>query len=103
MDKEKCAECGTVLNIHGCLNCGAPVCCPKCCDDDRKAAYTKRLEDELADARETLKSIVDADWRTWQELASPEEFVRWAKSRANHALVRHNACGEPGLTEPGKD
>ena len=34
MDKEKCAECGTVLNIHGCLNCGAPVCCPKCCNQD---------------------------------------------------------------------
>ena len=54
-------------------------------------AYAKRLEDELADVRETLKGIVDADWRTWQELASPDEFVRWAKSRANHALVRNNA------------
>lgn len=30
--EEKCVICGTVLNIHGCLNCGAPVCCPKCCD-----------------------------------------------------------------------
>ena len=49
------------------------------------------MEEEIETLRETLKSIVDADWRTWQELASPEEFVRWAKSRANHALVRHNA------------
>ncbi len=36
--------------------------------------------------RSTLHGIVDADWRKWEELASPEEFVRWAKSRANHVL-----------------
>jgi len=41
--------------------------------------------------RETLQAIVDADWRKWQELASSEEFVRWAKSRANHALLPANA------------
>jgi hypothetical protein len=35
---------------------------------------------------ETLRGIVNANWRTWDELASPEEFERWAKSRANHAL-----------------
>ena len=55
------------------------------------SAYAKRLEDQLEDMRTTLNGIVDADWRTWQELASPDEFVRWAKSRANHALVRNNA------------
>jgi len=36
--------------------------------------------------RETLRGIVEADWRSWEELASPDEFVRWAKHRANHAL-----------------
>lgn len=36
--------------------------------------------------RSTLQGIVGADWRKWEELASPEEFVRWAKSRANHVL-----------------
>lgn len=34
MSEEKCEICRTVLNIHGCLNCGAPVCCLKCCMDD---------------------------------------------------------------------
>lgn len=37
---------------------------------------------------ETLQGIADADWRKWEELASPEEFVRWAKSRANHMIAR---------------
>jgi len=41
---------------------------------------------ELQRLRETLQGIADADWRRWEELASPEEFVRWAKSRAAHAL-----------------
>ena len=29
---ETCDECGTQL-INRCLTCGAPVCCPKCCDE----------------------------------------------------------------------
>lgn len=28
---EKCEECGTPL-INNCLTCGAPICCPKCCE-----------------------------------------------------------------------
>lgn len=60
-----------------------------------KELRAERLEAELVEEnrklRETLQSIVDADWRKWQELASPEEFVRWAKARANHALVTPNA------------
>ena len=32
---EECDECGTKL-IARCLQCGAPVCCPKCCDEDHK-------------------------------------------------------------------
>ena len=38
-------------------------------------------------SRETLAGIVSADYRKWEELANAEEFVRWAKSRANHALA----------------
>lgn len=37
--------------------------------------------------RETLEFIAGADYRKWEELSSPDEFVRWAKSRANHALI----------------
>lgn len=40
------------------------------------------------DCLETLQGIVDADWRKWEELASPEEFVRWAKSRCNAILAK---------------
>lgn len=50
--------------------------------------------EELARLRETLQGIADADWRRWEELATPDEFVRWAKSRAAHAL-RPNAAVKP--------
>ncbi len=40
-----------------------------------------------ADLVETLQGIVDSNWRAWAELGSPEEFERWAKSRANHAIA----------------
>lgn len=38
-------------------------------------------------SRETLAGIVSADYRKWEELANAEEFVRWAKSKANHTLA----------------
>lgn len=28
---ERCDECGARL-INRCLRCGAPVCCPRCCE-----------------------------------------------------------------------
>lgn len=53
---------------------------------------------EIEQLRETLEGIVNADWRNWEELASPDEFVRWAKSRAQHALT-HNAKLSRASTE----
>jgi uncharacterized protein YbdZ (MbtH family) len=38
----------------------------------------------MKQALETAEGIANSDWRKWEELASPEEFVRWAKSRALH-------------------
>lgn len=49
---------------------------------------------------ETLEMILAADWRKWEELASPDEFVRWAKSRANYALSIINEAPQPA--EPVK-
>lgn len=43
---------------------------------------SKQIE-ALKLALETSEGIVNADWRKWDELASPSEFERWAKSRAN--------------------
>ena len=50
------------------------------------ADLIERQAAQIEMMRSTLHGIVDADWRKWEELASPEEFVRWAKSRANHVL-----------------
>lgn len=46
-------------------------------------------------ALETSEGIVNADWRKWDELASPSEFERWAKSRANFmATILREALAE---------
>ena len=34
-----------------------------------------------------FEAIVNADWRKWEERASPEEFERWVKSRTYHTAV----------------
>lgn len=47
---------------------------------------TKAIAENLL-LRATLRGIVEADWRKWEELAHAEEFVRWAKNRAAHALA----------------
>ena len=56
---------------------------------------------QFKQALESLEYIVNADWRKWEELASPEEFVRWAKSRANHtATSLRQAIAEAEKQEP---
>lgn len=35
MDKPKCEHCGTEL-IDDCLSCGAPQCCPACCEEQTR-------------------------------------------------------------------
>ena len=55
----------------------------------------------LKQALKSFEHIVNADWRKWEELASPEEFVRWAKSRANHtATSLRQAIAEAEKQEP---
>jgi hypothetical protein len=55
-------------------------------DDSSLQVWFPYTHEELARLRETLQGIADADWRRWEELATPDEFVRWAKSRAAAAL-----------------
>ena len=55
-------------------------------DDSSLQVWFPYTHEELARLRGTLQSIADADWRQWEELATPDEFVLWAKSRAAHAL-----------------
>ena len=54
--------------------------------EGKAANLIERQAAQIEMMRSTLHGIVDADWRKLEELASPEEFVRWAKSRANHVL-----------------
>jgi len=57
-----------------------------------KCEENATLRKALDSALETCKGIVDSDWRKWEELASPEEYERWSKSRANHTAVNIRAA-----------
>lgn len=61
----------------------------------------------LVKERDTLKAtllcIVEADWRTWGELADADEFVLWAKSRASHALAGGEVVPNAALTGCGPE
>lgn len=51
-----------------------------------RADLAKRDAD-CAAMRQTLQGIANANWREWDaEMADPNQFVAWAKSRANHSL-----------------
>jgi len=60
-------------------------------------------------ALETLDNMVKVDWREWDEFASVEDFVRWAKSRASFtAEALRAALAQPerewqGLTDEEVD
>lgn len=70
----KCPDCK--LDQEDCI----------CFGSEHQKQTIERQAAQIEMMRSTLHGIVDADWRKWEELASPEEFVRWAKSRANHVL-----------------
>lgn len=60
------------------------------------AKSLKSQRDELLGALTVLKAqcelMAASDWRKWEELASPEEFERWVKSRAAHMAVQATAA-----------
>ena len=53
----------------------------------RLHAVNKELLESLTVIQSQFGSMAVADWRKWEELASPEEFERWVKSRAAHMAV----------------
>lgn len=42
----------------------------------------------LEEAQQQFEYIAVADWRTWGEAGSQEEFEEWVKSRARHMVTQ---------------
>ena len=57
---------------------------PQARADARLIAAAPELLEALTVIQSQFESIASANWRKWEELASPEEFERWVKSRAAH-------------------
>lgn len=67
LERNQCAHCGARL-IDGCLSCGAPICCPQCCQIDHlRATLTARearitaLESAMREAFPMLNNTSDDD------------------------------------------
>lgn len=63
------------------------------------AAEIHRLTEENKTLRDTLRGIAESDWNKWdEEVRSPDQFVKWAKSIAQHTLVAIGAYDD-GMTK----
>ena len=89
---DKCETCGTEL-ITNCLVCGAPLCCPKCCDKDSIIIKEARMGDYNLDemrehawgyiyAKRGIKSKTEiykelrATWEEIQDMVINELFEK---------------------------
>ena len=44
LERERCEDCGATLTLDGCQRCGAPVCCPQCCQIQSLADRIEKLQ-----------------------------------------------------------
>ena len=72
------------LRLAGQLESGRPVTGCAAAELRRLHKVNQELLEALTVIQSQFESIASANWRKWEELASPEEFERWAKSRAAH-------------------
>jgi len=62
ISKSRCDECGATINLHGCLTCGAPQCCPQCCTIDSLRTHLEAAEKAIRSvADESIKNDVLCD------------------------------------------
>jgi len=53
----------------------------------RLIAAAPDLLEAIKKAEALCTSVFESNWRNWEELASPDEFERWAKRRCAHAAI----------------
>ena len=46
LERGRCEDCGATLNVSGCQRCGAPVCCPQCCQIQSLTERARKAERE---------------------------------------------------------
>ena len=93
MKVRQCSSCGGFCKKSGCER--ANVYADRAAQQERKPAADdeiQRLKSDVAQMRETLDGIYNANPRNWEELSCEfTEFERWAKSRARHSLIKLEA------------
>jgi len=75
LKRDRCEHCGTKLNLDGCLLCGAPVCCPHCCQITSFEMEIEKLEQQNKELVEALENYINAKSRP-HGIKNPNEIER---------------------------
>ena len=59
LERGRCEDCGATLNVSGCQRCGAPVCCPQCCQIQSLADRIEKLQTAVKELEAHLRKIHD--------------------------------------------
>ena len=59
LERGRCEHCGATLNVSGCPRCGAPVCCPQCCQIQSLADRIEKLQTAVKELEAHLRKIHD--------------------------------------------
>ena len=59
LERERCEDCGATLTLDGCQRCGAPVCCPQCCQIQSLTDHIEKLQAAVQELEAHLRKIHD--------------------------------------------
>ncbi len=87
----KCDHCGTEIVIDGCWRCGAPQCCPKCCDE----AFRELAAQISADLFKLIPLLKERETQGQSRDIGLQKNVRTLDHDSERDGQRHGFNGEP--------
>jgi hypothetical protein len=97
LERERCEHCGATLNVSGCQRCGAPVCCPQCCQIQSLTERVAELEREQDEALKLIAKLKSDVHIATSKLAGMTQRAHQAESA--DTLVKLEAERDSAFTE----
>jgi len=77
LERGRCEHCGATLNVSGCQRCGAPVCCPQCCQIQSLADHIEKLQTAVKELKAHLRKIHDRA-HSWHNIPACSDIEQMA-------------------------
>lgn len=87
LERGRCADCGATLTLDGCVLCGAPVCCPQCCQIQSLTERARKAERERDEARKRVAELEDVNLAARRRLESLEVSMGEKMPLGAHAAL----------------